>query len=317
MLLLSLTAAFSKLRPPHCESGSNLCKKPSEVQISVLYISLALASLGNSGTRFTIGSLGAKQFDKPKHQGIFFNWYIFVMYTSSVVCSILIVYIQDDISWAWGFGICLAGNIIGLALFLAGNNIYRRLKPQGSPFASLGRVIVAATRKRNMLLSINSEDHCQDTQTNAFVTPKKFFRFLNHAAMKAEGDTEQDGSIRKPWRICTVREVEDFKGLIKMLPLWLSGILIPAGTMPVFISIATCITIFLSDRFLFPMWENWTHRPITPLQRVGIGHVMDILSMVALALVEAKRLNIVRQNNLQDQDNAVVVVPMSVFWLVP
>ncbi|KAL3530630.1 hypothetical protein ACH5RR_009952 [Cinchona calisaya] len=69
------------------------------------------------------------------------------------------------------------------------------------------------------------------------------------------------------------------------------------------------------DGFLFPVLENLIHRSITPLQLVEIGHVIDILSMVALALVEARRLNIVRQNNLQDQDNAVV--PMLVFWLVP
>ncbi|KAL3530627.1 hypothetical protein ACH5RR_009949 [Cinchona calisaya] len=209
MLLLSLTAAFSKLRPTHCKSGSNLCKNPSEVQISVLYIGLALATLGTAGARFTAGSLGAKQFDKPKHQGIFFSWFIFVM-------------------------------------------------------------------------------------------------FLNRAALKAEGDTEQDDSIRKPWRLCTALTMDRHLG---------AHFKIPAGTMPIFIYIATCTTIFLLDRFLFPMWENLTRRPITPLQRVGIGHVFDVLSMAVLALIEAKRLNIVRQNNLQDQDNAVV--PMSVFWLVP
>ncbi|KAL3530626.1 hypothetical protein ACH5RR_009948 [Cinchona calisaya] len=343
MLLLSLTAVFSKLRPPHCENGSNLCRRPSEAQLAVLYVSLALASLGMAGARFTIGPLGAYQFDKPKHQGIFFNWFIFVMYISTAVCSTLIVYVQDNVSWAWGFGICFAMNIIGLVLFLAGSGFYRHLKPQGSPFASLGRVIVAAIKKRNMLLSLKSEDYCQDLQNNAFATPTKFFRFLNRAALKAEGDAEQDGSIGKPWRLCTVREVEDFKCLIKMLPLWSSALLvsvplviqlsmvilqaltmdrhlgahfkIPAGTMPVFIFIATCTTIFLLDRFLFPMWDNLTHRPITPLQRVGIGHVLDVLSMAVIALIEAKRLNIVRRNNLQDQDNAVI--PMSVFWLVP
>ncbi|XP_027086853.1 protein NRT1/ PTR FAMILY 2.7-like [Coffea eugenioides] len=343
MLLISLTAAFSKLRPPHCENGSNLCRSPSEFQFAVLYISLALASIGMAGTRFTVGPMGANQFDKPKYQGIFFNWYIFVMYISTAVCSTAIVYIQDNVSWAWGFGICFAGNVIGLVLFLAGSGFYHRIKPHGSPFASLGRVIVAATRKRNLLLSLKSEDYCQDHRNMTFIMPTKFFRFLNRAALKTEGDAELAGSIRKSWRLCTVKEVEDFKSLIKMLPLWSSALLvavplviqlsmviiqaltmdrhigahfkIPAGTMPVFISISTCITIFFLDRLLFPVWEKFTHRPITTLQRVGIGHLLDVLSMAVLALVEAKRLKTVQLHNIEGHDNAVV--PMSVFWLVP
>lgn len=176
MLLISLTAAFSKLKPPPCENGSTLCRGPSEVQLAVLYISLALASLGMAGTRFTIGPMGAYQFDKSKHQGIFFNWYIFVMYISTAVCSTAIVYIQDNVSWAWGFGICFAGNILGLVLFLAGRGFYRQLKPRGSPFASLGRVIVGAFRKKNMLLSQKNEDYCQDPNNKAVATPTEFFR---------------------------------------------------------------------------------------------------------------------------------------------
>ena len=54
----------------------------------------------------------------------------------------------------------------------------------------------------------------------------KNYRFLNCAASKTEEDTDQDGSIRKPWRVCTVKEVEDFKSLIKMLPIWSTALLV-------------------------------------------------------------------------------------------
>lgn len=176
MVILVMTAAFNNLRPPHCENGSSLCKSPSEVQLAVLYISLALASLGMAGTRFTVGPMGANQFDKSKHQGIFFNWYIFAMYISTVISLTVIVYIEDSVSWAWGFGISVAANILGLLLFLAGSGFYHRLKPQGSPFAALARVIVAATRKRNILLSQKTEDYYQDPKNKTFVIPTKFLR---------------------------------------------------------------------------------------------------------------------------------------------
>ncbi|KAF5447092.1 hypothetical protein F2P56_032668 [Juglans regia] len=59
-----------------------------------------------------------------------------------------------------------------------------------------------------------------------------------------------------------------------------------------------------------------THRfPPMPLQRIGVGHVLNILSMATSALVESKRLNIAQAHHLQDQPRSIV--PMSVLWLFP
>lgn len=179
LLIIVLTAAISKLRPPRCENGSNLCSYPSEVQLAVLYIGLALASLGMAGTRFTIGPLGAYQLDKPKHQATFFNWYIFAMYLSTCISSTVIVYVENSVSWALGFGICLAANVFGIVIFLAGSNFYRHLKPQGSPFVRLACVVVASFRKKKMILSPKSEDYCQgiDAADNKLtVFPSNFFK---------------------------------------------------------------------------------------------------------------------------------------------
>ncbi|CAI9105220.1 OLC1v1004094C1 [Oldenlandia corymbosa var. corymbosa] len=344
MLLLTMTAAFSKLRPPPCEIGSNICTEPNKVQLTVLYLSLALTVFGLGGNRFTLAPMGAYQLDKPKQQGSFFNWYIFVMYVCIILSSTVIVYLQNNVSWAWGFGISTAANALALLLFIVGNRFYRQLKPQGSPFAGLARVVIKAIRNRGIKLSQNPADYFQDQESKAPTLPTKFFRILNRAALKGtEGDAGLNGYITKSWRICTVREVEDFKGLIRLLPLWTSalfvsvplaiqmslGILqaltmdpyighnfkVPAASISVFLFIATCITIPLVDRIFIPMWNKYGPRPITPLQRVGIGHLVDILSMISSAVVEVKRLKIARMHNLQDQDNAVV--PLSMFWLVP
>lgn len=180
MLLLVLTAAINHLRPPTCENGSNSCKYPSQLQFAVLYLGLALSSLGNAGTRFTIATMGADQFDSQKHQGIFFNWYIFTMYTATVISSTAIVYIEDNISWTLGFSLCAVANMLGLAVLLSGNRFYRLVKPQGSPFKSLARVIVAAISKRRMILSEKSEDYYhglhEDSSKTAAKNPTDFFR---------------------------------------------------------------------------------------------------------------------------------------------
>jgi peptide/histidine transporter 3/4 len=157
--MFTLSTTIHSLRPARCVVGSSMCEAPSNVQYAVLYMTLGLASLGLGGTRFTIASLGAEQFDKTKDQGIFFNWYFFTLYTANLISFSVIVYIEDNVGWGLGFGICAIANVIGLALFLLGKPFYRQVKPKGSPFTSLARVMVAAIRKRKILGTFGSPDY--------------------------------------------------------------------------------------------------------------------------------------------------------------
>ncbi|KAK4440787.1 protein NRT1/ PTR FAMILY 2.7 [Sesamum alatum] len=339
---------MNQLRPPPCEKGSEHCKYPSEFQFAILYLSLALASLGTAFSRYTIAPMGANQFNSPKHQGIFFNWYTFTMYIANIVNATATVYVEENVGWAWGFGLCAVANVLGLAVFSSGTRFYRFVKRQGSPFKSLACVVVAAISKRKMFLPLETENYYHGLHGDMIKTvpkaPTQFFRFLNHAALRAEGEVTPDGSIKNPWRLCTVQQVEDLKALIKILPIWSSGLIlsipiaiqlsfiifqaktmdarvgshfkIPAASMQVFTLISTAITIVITDRILFPLWEKFAATPLTPLQRVGIGHLFTILSMAISGAVESKRLKIAKSEDVQNQPNGSVI-PMSVFWLVP
>ncbi|KAB1226108.1 Protein NRT1/ PTR FAMILY 2.7 [Morella rubra] len=108
----------------------------SKVQYAVLYIGLALASIGSGGW-FTLATMGANQFDKPSTQAIFFNWYFFTLYASSAVSNTAIIYVEDNVSWGLGFGLSAVTNFIGLAFLLLGNRFYVHDKPQGSPFTGI------------------------------------------------------------------------------------------------------------------------------------------------------------------------------------
>ncbi|KAK6144484.1 hypothetical protein DH2020_021304 [Rehmannia glutinosa] len=337
LILMMLTVTLPGLRPPNCEAASNLCASPTGTQYSVLFTALGLGSIGLGGTRFTLATLGASQFSKLKHQSTYFNWYFFTLYVSSVICSTGIVYIEDNISWAWGFGIGIAGNVLGLVVFVFGSRYYCRDKPKGSPFTSLVRVVVASVRKRKVLISSReSEDfYYGDDGVKGTVAPTNSFRFLNRAAFKTEGDIITNGSISKPWKLCSVQQVEDLKTLIRILPLWSTSIFlstpigiqasltvlqalttdrhlacrfkVPAGSMIVFAFISTAISLSLFDRCLWPLWKKISGRnniPM-PMQQIGIGHVFNVTSMAVSALVESKRRS--RSH----------VVPVSVLWLVP
>lgn len=180
MVLLALTT-LDFLRPQSCDPGSSLCEHPSKSQFAVLFSGMALAVIGGGGTRFTLATMGADQFDKPRQQASFFNWYFFAFYVSALTSSTAIFYVEENVSWTWGFGINVAANLIGLIIFLSGNRFYRRVKPQGNPLVDMARVLVATVRKRKISVSLDSDYHCNKDQgsvkmVNANTTLTKSFR---------------------------------------------------------------------------------------------------------------------------------------------
>ncbi|XP_020537020.1 protein NRT1/ PTR FAMILY 2.7 isoform X3 [Jatropha curcas] len=351
IVLLALTATLDSLRPKPCRAeDSSLCQTPSKLQYTVLYGAFALGSLGLGGTRFTIATMGANQFDKQEDQTSFFNWYFFTLYFSSLISATAIVYIEDNVSWSLGFWLCAAANFIGIVSFLLGNRLYRLDKPHGSPFTSLARVVIAAIRKRKALLSSTSDDYyfeqdLKGTQVSASIT-ESFSRFFNRAALKVEGETNPDGSIAKSWKLCTVQQVEDLKTLIRIFPIWSTALFvctpiamqssltvlqaltmdrrlghhfkIPAGSISIVVGLISCsIFLTINDRFLFRMWQKLTRKPLTLFQRIGIGHVLNVLGMAVSALVESRRLRVAHaQYSDSDKENSRIV-PMLVLWLFP
>uniref|UniRef100_A0A0D3A8N5 Uncharacterized protein n=1 Tax=Brassica oleracea var. oleracea TaxID=109376 RepID=A0A0D3A8N5_BRAOL len=155
-------------------------------------------------------------------------------------------------------------------------------------------------------------------------------------------EVKPDGTIRNPWRLCSVQQVEDFKAVIRIIPCALATIFwstpiatqlslivlqglvmdislgpkfkIPAGYLQVVTLLSTCSFIIVNDRLLYPFYQKLTGKFPTPLQRVGIGHVLNILSMALSAIVEAKRLKIVENGHFRESSS---VADMSALWLFP
>ncbi|KAF5203145.1 NRT1/ PTR FAMILY 2.7-like, partial [Thalictrum thalictroides] len=159
LVLLTLTATLDSLRPKDCKEDLETCEASSQFQLAILFSAITLVSIGMGGTRFTLATMGADQFDKIKDQGKFFNWYFFTFYLATIIGITVIVYVEDNVSWGLGYILCLAVNAIGVAIFICGKRYYRHIKPSGSPFTSIARVIVATIRKKKVLLSSASKDY--------------------------------------------------------------------------------------------------------------------------------------------------------------
>uniref|UniRef100_A0A0E0DQ40 Uncharacterized protein n=1 Tax=Oryza meridionalis TaxID=40149 RepID=A0A0E0DQ40_9ORYZ len=360
LVVFTLTASVRGLRPPACVPGATACEAATAGQMAVLYAGVLLLCVSSAGARFNQATMGADQFDDAADRDVFFNWYFIFFYGSAVLGSTVLVYVQDAVSWELGFGLAAAVAAAGLAALLLGARYYRRPAARGSPFTGIARVVVAAARKRKIDVAAaaasgnlkfyygprsgdGDDDGGKPSDDNNFV-PSDSFSFLNRAAVITDGDVDAAAPLR-PWRVCTVRQVEDLKAVLRILPLWSSSIFlsisigvqlnftvlqalamdraigrfhVPAASMVVSSFVAVVVSLGLIDRALLPLWRALTggrHAP-TPLQRIGVGHVLTVLSMAASAAVERRRLATVRAHGEAARNNPAWVSPLPAAWLV-
>ncbi|OWM89356.1 hypothetical protein CDL15_Pgr024104 [Punica granatum] len=387
MTCLTLSASLPQLRPPPCQSDHHPCQEANTGQLSILYVALLLGAVGSGGIRPCVVAFGADQFDEsdPRQSTKiwkYFNWYYFVMGASVLVAVTVLVYIQENVGWGWGLGIPTVLMFLSVVALVFGYPLYRKMEPAGSPFTRLLQVSVAAFQKRTLpaledpwmlykneeldaLISIDGKlVHTSQMRfvsmlcfvvSNKTIAIERFpdnsygrkhgcLRFLDKAAILTE---EDDPKAPNLWRLSTVHRVEELKSLIRMGPIWASGILlitayaqqgtfslqqartmdrhlttsfqIPPGSMTVFTMTTMLLTIAFYDRVFVPMARKFTglERGITFLHRMGIGFGISILATLVAGFVEVKRKHAVAlaPHSLTSIPNSTL--PISAFWLVP
>jgi len=163
LIALTLTAAISKLHPPHCATkDSSTCVSLTPGQLAFLGAGFSLLIIGVGGIRLCNLAFGADQFNPETESGkrsmrSFFNWYYFTFTFAVMISVIFIVYVQSNISWAIGFAIPTCLMFISCVLFFLGSRLYVKVKPNGSPLLSVAQGVVAATKKRRLNLPHNLE----------------------------------------------------------------------------------------------------------------------------------------------------------------
>ncbi|PON35057.1 Proton-dependent oligopeptide transporter [Parasponia andersonii] len=359
MLVLTLTAAVSKLHPPHCEKvEGDTCSGPTTWQMTFLLSGLGLMVVGAGGIRPCNLAFGADQFNPNTESGkkginSFFNWYYFTFTFAMMVSLTLIVYVQSDVSWAWGLAIPTLLMLLSCLFFFAGSRIYVKVKPDGSPLTNAARVITAAVKKRRLKLPeqpwMSLFNHVPKSSINSKLPHSDQFRFLDKAAIVEPEDTiNSDGSAANPWRLCSMQHVEEVKCLIRVTPIWASGIIyyvatnqqqtyvvfqalqsnrllgnagfkIPAASYSIFAMLSLTIWIPIYDRIVVPTIRRITGKEggITLLQRIGFGMVLAIVTMIISAIIEEKRRTLALRNPIGIEPRRGAISSLSGFWLVP
>eukprot|EP00250_Pteridium_aquilinum_P010502 c19433_g1_i1 orf=37-1848(-) len=346
-LLLIVTAACPSLRPPPGSAGA------SRGDLAFLFGALAITTITAGALRpcnYAFGTdqltqQGTPEEDKKQTQ-TFFNWYFFFLYCATLAGATVLVYIQDEVGWVWGFSLPAAFVVIAIVLLILGSPRFHYVPPIGSPFTVFARVLVAALRKWKHPLPYEDRNlnhgkgaSLDQDGIDEDLPHTKHLKWLDHAAIVTKSDLNPDGSInscRSFW-LCTVNEVEQLKAVVALAPLWMVNMLsttvlsqhgvfnvpqarrmdrnigsssftIPPASMSVFSSITLLLWMPFYDRVVVPKARKMTGHPdgIKTLQRIGIGFCLSIVALIVSGVVEMRRRRLGQHN-----------VRMSAFWLVP
>ncbi|CAH1442165.1 unnamed protein product [Lactuca virosa] len=331
MIFLWLTSMFPQLRPSSCEELNTICNPATPTQLALLFTSFGLLSIGCGCVRPCSMAFGADQLnnhptiDNQRLIDSFFNWYYASMTMSMVVAFTVVVYIQDEYGWQVGFAVPMMLMVCSALMFMLGSSLYVKVKVGESPFSGFIQVLVVAFKNRKVTLYHDDCYKHSDGMDRVELTQN--IRFLNNACVIKDSNTD-------PWSLSTVEKVESIKSLIRIAPIWSSGILlftissqnyptlqantmnrhitsgfeIPAASFGLFMVLTLTIWIVFYDRILVPILAKHSHQPrgLHPKTRMGIGLVISVVAMVISAIVETIRRQVARSGD-----------DMSAMWLVP
>ncbi|KAM5551702.1 protein NRT1/ PTR FAMILY 5.4-like [Rosa sericea] len=338
-----------------------LCLSVSSVPIhyreAVFFVALYILSVGEGGHKPCVQTFAADQFDEDtpdqkRTKSSFFNWWFLVIVMAGTSSTLVVIYIQDNVSWVIGFGMLTVVQAVGLLLFLLGIKRYRKEGPLGSAFTTVAQVFVAAARKWRVDETLHSDIFYEDERSGSHmgVQPKQKtlartnqFRFLDKAMIIDNLDASKN--IRNPWRLCSLNQVEEVKLVLRLIPIWFcclmffavqsqlhtyftkqgsmmirsigSHFCLPPASLQAVVGIVIVITVPIYDRIIVPKVQEFTGHPagIMVLQRIGVGLFLSVVNMAVAALVEAKRVSVAKEHDLMDDPEAIV--PMRVWWLLP
>lgn len=349
LCLLWLTASLDEARPPYCNNiFSGECVKPKLGQVALLFSSLLLMSIGGGGIGACSLPFGADQFDNPENPKnervlqIYFNWYYVSLAISVMISMTVMVYVLQKAGWSIGFGIIAALMLCSTIMFFMGIKLYIMIDAKTKLIPDLIKVVAMTWKNRDLTLpppGSNGNYH-YDNNYKA-VSPTNRLRFLNKACLIRISDK---GLKSNPGYVCTVQQVEELKALIKVLPIWSTGIpiavsihqnsfhvlqantldrrlagnfKIPAPSFAVFGILTLAIWVTLYDRILVPIISKYTKNPrgLSFQQRMGIGLVISCIAAAASALVEMIRRAKAIEQGLAEHPQ--VLVDMSAMWLIP
>lgn len=158
--MITLSAITPSRKVPSCEEGP--CHSANGGQTLVFFSGLYLVAFGSGGVKAALLPFGADQFrddniEERQRKSSFFSLFYVCLNIGGLFSSTVIVWIQENLSWALGFGITAVCIAIALVGFLLGTPVYYLRAPSGtSSLKSALQVVIAAFRKIRLEVPLDS-----------------------------------------------------------------------------------------------------------------------------------------------------------------
>ncbi|XP_047979935.1 protein NRT1/ PTR FAMILY 5.5-like [Salvia hispanica] len=320
---------------PPLANATGTCKRyepecVGRAQKDILIAGLALVAVGVAGNLVSL-----LPYLKKKSDGTSANVYQIIgligVVVVPIVGAIALPYIRPP---TLKFGIPAICTVVGTFLFLTGFSKYTDDDPsRNSPLFNVFRVFVAASLKIFRSHPVSNKDyHGYEIGKKKFTTTR-CLGGLHKAAIILPGEVPPTG---KSWTLCTVEQVEEAKIAVRMVPMWMTFIVCGVvaaigdtyfveqagklnrniGRIKLPIQVLLLVRRSTKDwlggkvtEFLKKFKTDWA-----PSCGIAAGMLCSILCCISAALVERKRLDVVRSDGLLDQPDKQI--KMSIYWLV-
>ncbi|CAM8950451.1 unnamed protein product [Rhodiola kirilowii] len=344
LVMLTIQARSASLKPAPCNPTTSTvpCQEVSGGKAAMLYIGLYLVALGVGGIKGCLAPHGAEQFDQNtpkgrKQKSTFFTYFVFSLAAGGLIAVTLVVWVEDNLGWVWGFGISTLAIFLAIPVFLAGSPIYKNKIPSGSPLTTIAKVIIAALV--NSCIPQSPSNAVGNTTESPLVSASEEekltdgLKFLNRAM---QNNPSWSGLK------CTIQEVEEVKIVVKIIPIFICTIMlncclaqlstfsvqqadtmntkignfkVPPASLPIFPIIFIMLLAPIYDHLIIPFARRVTKTEmgISHFQRIGLGLVLSILAMAVAALVERKRISVAK--NTVSINSHHDPLPITVFWI--
>ncbi|KAE8705135.1 hypothetical protein F3Y22_tig00110430pilonHSYRG00309 [Hibiscus syriacus] len=311
----------------------------------ILVCALFVKSIGAGGIRPCSMPFGADQLSNKSQKSLesYVGWYYAAASLGGSLGLTVVVYIIQTYGWTVGYGICTFIMFLAAVAFYIASPLYVKQKASTSLFTGFLQVLVVSYK--NGKLPIPSENSGYHHGANSKITvPSEKLRFLNKACIIRDADRSFGSTLDDPWRVCTAQKVEELKALLKVIPIWSTGIMmsiagsqhsfpvlqastmnrefyggfnIPAASLTVFIYVTIMFWVVLYERAIIPFASKIKGKQVylSVYLRMGLGLLLSVIAMGLTAMVENVRLHKANHEGLVKYPDAMV--NMSAMWLLP
>ncbi|CAG5123017.1 unnamed protein product, partial [Candidula unifasciata] len=283
---------------------------------------LALVAIGTGGIKANVGPFGAEQVEVLGKEAIqsFFNWFYWVINVGALIAYTGVAYIQQNISFAWGFFVPLVSMIFAISVFVIVKTRYLMTHPKGSILTTACGIFVQGGCKskppRNPELPEGTEKRILARAKTSF--GGKFQDHLVDGLVSVIRVTPFCLLVVMYWAINAQMSNTFFAQSERMDIRVGDGGYIPAAALNAFNTIIIIILIPIVDRLIYPCFEK-IKRPLSYLTRIGVGMILAVIAVVVAGIVE-----IYRKVDLEEHSHLQVLggenftaSSMSVFVQIP